>query len=103
MRVVSPVINDKGMVLLPADSEITESILERLKKWGVQSVNVNTDGSALHAASFLSQEQLQEKITRIKGKFAPHHSDPLMNDICENLIKYYHTLAEPPTSPGNKS
>lgn len=93
MVVTDGVTNDKGMILLPPGTELSETLINRLKKWNVQTVTVKGDSTASGESeqdnsgdAIFQQQQMDEELEqRIEKKFEPVMNDPVMADIYKAL------------------
>lgn len=73
-RVVEAVYNEKGRVLLPVGSRLSQAVLSRLRGWGVDSIAIQREGGS-------SDEQTRTLIAALDHCFIDHEEDALMMRI----------------------
>jgi hypothetical protein len=80
LRVTSPVINEKGQLLLPAGTVLSDRHLRLLKSWGVGSVEIEgpTDDAPDGQDLAPLQPMEEERFLRV---FSGVLEDPLMKEI----------------------
>ena len=99
MVVTEKVVNDKGMVLLPPGTVLTEALISRLQKWNVQSVSIKGDGPPAEAAPEGAQkisaldDALLEKLNK---KFHSVLGDPLMKTLLDAVKTHYQNQEKKP-------
>lgn len=65
MKLIKPVTNASGMVLMPEGIRLTPIFIDRLKKWGVQTVEVMTEKDESPAAPVPQADARASGPTRI--------------------------------------
>ena len=81
MIVSKPVENDKGMVLLPVGTQLSEALIDRLKKWGVLIINCESTEDLKASESHKHQHLDKDLEKNLSEKFADVIDDPLMKEI----------------------
>lgn len=81
MTVCKPVENDKGMVLLPVGTQLTEALIDRLKKWGVLIVHCDTKDDGKSSGSGKPHQLDADQERQLNEKFADVINDPLMKEV----------------------
>jgi len=78
MKLSKPIVNDTGMVLLGAGTELTQSAIERLSAMNIAAVHVEGPSSPL-----MSREKL---LSDLDARFRKTENEPHMSDL-KRLIK----------------
>jgi hypothetical protein len=82
MVLAKPIMNDKGMPLCAEDTELTETLIDRLRAMNIAVVTVK--GHPLGDDSPV--KTVEEKIQDIQERFSQVKGDPLMDKIMEAII-----------------
>jgi hypothetical protein len=91
MTLAKPVVNDNGIKLVREGTELTHSLIERLKSLGIQKIIVQghpleTDGEPEKPLSVLEKE--------LEDRFRPTQSNPLMQQLKEIFLNELRRWAE---------
>lgn len=90
--VIKKVENDKGMVLLPPGTKLNDVLIARLKKWNVQTIEIEEtelSGEEAVKAKKRSEEIDQALKVKLENRFKPVLDDPIMKSIYEALKQFY--------------
>lgn len=71
-----PVVNEKGMTLLPKGATLTIALVNRLRGWGIQEVEI--EGEDPHAPP---PKALPELLEELDHRFRGREGNPLMVQI----------------------
>ena len=70
-RIAEAIYNENGRVLLPVGARLSEAVLSRLNRWGVDRV-------AVQGQEDTSDEEMNSLLDALEHRFAGHEEDPLM-------------------------
>lgn len=70
MKLTKPVVNASGMVLMPEGIRLTPIFIDRLKKWGVQTVDIVTEKEEAPAAASQGRVSGPTRVTEVDRDFA---------------------------------
>ena len=89
MTVSDKVVNDKGMAILQPGTVLSEALIARLKKWGVQQIPVEGAGAASQSAAKTDDTEprisTEDQVNRLKERFAPVMQDAIMQQVFEGI------------------
>lgn len=83
MVLAKPVINEKGMTLCAEGTELTETLIERLRVMNIMTLTVKGHPVDTGAPVKTLEDRLQE----LKGRFALVEGDPIMDRIREAIAE----------------
>ena len=90
MKIASPVRNKNGMILIPADTQLTEKHIQTIKSWGIQSVEVTggasqgADDTSVVSMAPAARAELKREIDEM---FEGVLDNPVMRVIRRNAIQ----------------
>ncbi len=89
MKIVSPVENVHGVVLLPAGTELTEKQIKTIKAWGVEWVDISEERESQGSPrSPELEKKFKELGKRVEFRFSPYSGDPILEKLKEITLKY---------------
>ncbi|MFY9397957.1 MAG: hypothetical protein WAR22_06285 [Desulfomonilia bacterium] len=77
MVLAKPVLNEAGMPLCAEGTELTESIIDRLRRLNVPFLTLK--GRPVDMGE--TEPSLQERISKLRERFAPVQGDPTMERV----------------------
>jgi hypothetical protein len=80
MVLAKTVTSDAGMVLCGEGTELTDSIIERLKQKNVSHLTLKG-----HPVDLGDSKSTEQKVNELKERFSRVQSDPLMQNILEAI------------------
>lgn len=69
MIVSADVETDQGQMILPEGAELSEKMIQALKTWGIQEVDVVIEDESQQWDDAVVQEKISECISRIEHRF----------------------------------
>lgn len=69
MVVASDVETDQGQMILPEGAELTEKLIQTLKTWGVQEVDVEQEDDSPKWDDAVVQKKISECVERLTPRF----------------------------------
>ena len=81
MKIVRPVMNDSGMVLVQEGTDLTDRVIERLRHWGATVLYVKGEEETI------SSEDMQKKRKEIVDRFQDVSDNRLMAAIRDIVLK----------------
>lgn len=75
----APVMNETGLVFLPAGAELTAALILRLQAMGVTTVAVTGDA--------LTPEERAHRLAAIDARFEGHHTNPWMMRLRAVIVR----------------
>jgi len=90
MVLQSSAVNEKGMALLNPGTELSDALISRLQRWGVESIDIVSDSgdeSEISSRSPSAGEGAAQKST-LEKKFIHVRNDPLMGAILEAIVAH---------------
>jgi hypothetical protein len=81
-----PALTRSGLVMVQPGTELTESIIERLKTIGIDSVHVEGTGSG-------PEKPLEVALQELDARFAGHERDPWMQDLKAIIARHLRAAA----------
>jgi len=73
-RVVRPITNASGVVMVQPGTELTAHLIERLQSWGIDSVSVAAEGAAREIS-------VERALADLDARFAGHEQDTWMMQL----------------------
>ncbi|WP_045221818.1 hypothetical protein [Desulfonatronum thioautotrophicum] len=90
MKLAKPILRDNGLVLVAEDTELSESLLERLERMDVATVTVQGNPVNLGGAG---ANPYTERAKRLEYLFRKQFEDPWMNQLRTHLHDYFQLKA----------
>jgi hypothetical protein len=84
LKLAKPVTSTNGMVVLGVGSELTDGLIERLKKMGTTAVCVEADPVLMQTAA-KTVEQLQQEV---RHRFRNTQGDPVMQRLQDAIAQH---------------
>jgi hypothetical protein len=87
MTLAKDVCGPSGNILLKTGTKLTPSLGRRLKNWGIQFVNVQSDNDTAHAETppRISKEEIQNNLG---SRFSAVMGNVLMKKIFDAVLSY---------------
>ena len=79
MILANDVKNDRGMVLLPRGSELTDQLIARLENSGVESISIQNAGGG--------QDEFEKKKAVLDQRFSLVMSIPIMVELHDLMVQ----------------
>lgn len=89
MILAKTITNDTGMALCGEGTELTDVIIERLKRMNVTHVTLKG-----HPVDMGETKSTEQKIEEVRARFVRVHGDPLMDMILASLERAITSLDE---------
>lgn len=83
LRLAKPVIGPTGITVLGAGAELTEALIERLKRIGVPALSVEPDALLAN----LPTKSLEELEAELQRRFRHANADPTLRSIQEAILR----------------
>ena len=97
MVLAKPVLKENGLVLVAEGTELTDSLLERLERMGVE--NLVVQGNPVDLDGVAGGTEYNRIAGRLDHLFRKFKADPWMNDFKERLRSYFQVKAAAQSAP----
>lgn len=87
MKLAKPILRDNGLVLVAENSELSESLLERLERMDVAMVTVQGNPVALGGEGGTNPYAIRAE--RLEHLFRKQRDDPWMSQLLVHLKDYF--------------
>ena len=90
MKLAKPVVNKRGMTLCSAGTELTEELLERLKR--MEMTRITVEGHSVDTGE--TEKSLGQQMAELDTRFRNVEGDPLMSKIKNIFLECLKERAE---------
>lgn len=91
MVLAKPVLRDNGMTVLGKDTELTQSVIDRLTDMDI--ANIVVQGSPLGQDGGQGSSSYQHMLSRLEHLFRGYEDDEWMQEVKTFLSGYFHLKA----------